>query len=746
MNKNNSTLARNDIGFWILATLATFFTIALASHTATDHFRFEAHDTSTVINTTGFLGGFIANALIDAMGYSAWLIPVLMAQMAVMQLIDNQKNIKKQTLISICMIIVIMPLLALYIPNNFTIIPNYILNNGGTLGTQMAIMCTTYLGTIGTTVMLSGTLILLCQMQLNISFIQIMKQLAKYVVHSTTVLFKCLASYFKEQVNKQRVFKKEYVKTPIHQRDIAQHKLKMPIQSQKTTNDEQLPLKINNKDIRPEGQSLTKGSIKQKPINVDEATKLLKISNKTDLVNHEEQLTLSKNVEKILLDFGFEVNVTAHYPGPVVTRFELSLRAGTKANKITAIAKDIARSLSVTSVRVVEVIPGKSVIGIEIPNENREIVYLKELFESKTYKETKATLPMTLGKDISGDSITVDLAKMPHLLVAGTTGSGKSVGINVMILSLLLKRTPEQLKLILIDPKMLELAVYADIPHLLTPVVTDMNDAATALRWSVAEMERRYKLMAEVGVRNIANYNDKISQHNQHLEEGEEAKDILPHIVIVADEFADMFMVVGKKIEQLIARLAQKARAAGIHLILATQRPSVDVVTGLIKANIPSRISFHVSSKIDSRTVLDQQGAEQLLGHGDMLYLPSGSSAPTRVHGAYVSDDEVHSIVKMVKKQGGANYCDDVINSNNDVPGIDSDGGNSSDQRDALFDQAVDIVAKSRKASISYLQRRLRIGYNRAASLIEAMEEEGIVGAPEQNGAREVLAAEPREG
>ena len=740
MNKNNVALRHKDIRVWALAILAIFIVLALMGHSESDHARFEANQGAMIMNNTGLVGGMMANYLFDHMGYTAWLVPLLLLQLALGQWLGAQKGWMKQTGLVVLMIMTVMPLNALYISNELSYFPNYTLSNGGIWGNQMALFCLNYCGAIGTTLLLVGMMAIWIQMMLDVSLIKTVNFVVRKVLQGVSVVCRSILQYIQTYFKKKKVLDKEFARTPIHQRGIAQHSMKMPKSlSQKKSSGKQLPLNLQPKT---EDSKVVKETMISEPINVDEATKCLKVAKKTDLVNQEAQLTLGKNVERILLDFGFEVTVTEHFPGPVVTRFELSLRAGTKANKITAIAKDIARSLSVNSVRVVEVIPGKSVIGLEIPNEHREIVYLKELFDSQEYKESKATLPMTLGKDISGKGLTVDLAKMPHLLVAGTTGSGKSVGINVMILSLLLKRTPEQLKLILIDPKMLELAVYADIPHLLTPVVTDMNDAATALRWSVAEMERRYKLMAEVGVRNIANYNEKLKTLTP--EEGQEAPKPMPHIVIVADEFADMFMVVGKKIEQLIARLAQKARAAGIHLILATQRPSVDVVTGLIKANIPSRISFHVSSKIDSRTVLDQQGAEQLLGHGDMLYLPSGSSAPTRVHGAYVSDDEVHSIVSMVKKQGTAEYCDDVISSKGDLPGFDGEKSGGQD-RDPLFDEAVDIVAKTRKSSISYLQRRLRVGYNRAASLVEAMEEEGIIGPAEQNGVRQILVAEPKE-
>jgi len=456
---------------------------------------------------------------------------------------------------------------------------------------------------------------------------------------------------------------------------------------------------------------------------------------------------LSALVEARLLEFGVEATVVAVTPGPVITRFELDLAAGIKVNKITGLAKDLARSLSVVSVRVVEIIPGKSVVGLEIPNVHRELVRLKEVLEDPAYKQASG-LALALGKDISGRSIVVDLAKMPHLLVAGTTGSGKSVGLNAMLLSILYKSPPQDVRMILIDPKMLELAVYDAIPHLLTPVVTDMKDAANALRWCVAEMDRRYQLMAAVGVRNLAGYNQKIESRKHagdpildpfwqpNMGEQPEALEKLPFIVVVVDEFADMIMVVGKKVEELIARLAQKARAAGIHLILATQRPSVDVITGLIKANIPTRIAFQVSSRIDSRTILDQSGAEQLLGHGDMLYLPPGVGVPLRIHGAFVSDEEVHKVTDKLRKLGKPTYIENVVHSL-------AEPGHFQEDTDELYDQAIMIVTESRKASISSVQRRLKIGYNRAARLIEQMEADGIVSAVQSNGTREVLAPPP---
>jgi len=460
---------------------------------------------------------------------------------------------------------------------------------------------------------------------------------------------------------------------------------------------------------------------------------------------------LADLLEVKLDEFGVIAKVVSVIPGPVVTRFEIQPAPGTKASKITNIAQDIARSLSVMSVRVVEVIEGKSVIGVEIPNTNRKMVRLTEILSSTEFSQSASPLSMALGHDIAGNPVVVDLAKMPHLLVAGTTGSGKSVGVNAMLLSLLFKSDPTQVRFIMIDPKVLELSVYEGIPHLLTPVITDMSDAANGLRWCVGEMDRRYKLMSAMGVRGLGAYNEKVSEAKaagQPLldplrEEDEIELEELPSIVVVVDEFADMIMVVGKKVEHLIARIAQKARAAGIHLILATQRPSVDVITGLIKANVPTRIAFQVSSKIDSRTILDQGGAEQLLGAGDMLYLPAGQGVPVRVHGAFVGDDEVHRVVDSWKQRAEPNYLDEITSDLQDtgpIPGWSgTENSESSDEDDEFYDEAVNFVIESRRASISAVQRKFRMGYNRAARLIEAMEIAGLVSEMGSNGGREVL-------
>ena len=469
-----------------------------------------------------------------------------------------------------------------------------------------------------------------------------------------------------------------------------------------------------------------------------------------DSVAPETLEMTSRLIEKKLKDFGVEVRVVAAAPGPVITRYEIEPATGVKGSQVVNLAKDLARSLSLISIRVIETIPGKNFMALELPNARRQSIRLSEILGSQVYNDAKSLLTVGLGKDIVGKPVVADLAKMPHVMVAGTTGSGKSVGINAMILSLLYKAEPKDVRLLMIDPKMLEMSVYEGIPHLLAPVVTDMKQAANGLNWCVAEMERRYKLMSKAGVRNLAGYNKKIAEATERGEslpnpfsltpEDPEPLDRLPYIVVVIDELADLMMVVGKKIEELIARLAQKARAAGIHLILATQRPSVDVITGLIKANIPTRISFQVSSKIDSRTILDQMGAEALLGMGDMLYMPSGTGFPQRVHGAFVSDDEVHRVVEYLKTQGEPNYIEGVLEGGT-VDGEEGGFGEGGEggEKDALYDQAVEIVLKNRKASISLVQRHLKIGYNRAARLVEDMEKAGLVSAMSSSGQRDIL-------
>ena len=532
------------------------------------------------------------------------------------------------------------------------------------------------------------------------------------------------------------------------------------------------PPRIEPVIAKPKAPSVREQKEKQVPLfeqSADDALPPLSLLDEPTAPKHpismESLEAISRLVEMKLKDFGIEVQVEAVHPGPVITRFELQPAAGVKVSQISNLSKDLARSLSTTSVRVVEVIPGKTTIGLEIPNEHREMVHFSETIRSREFADARSPLTLALGKDIGGEPTVADLAKMPHLLVAGTTGSGKSVAVNAMILSILYNATPKDVRFIMVDPKMLELSIYEGIPHLLAPVVTDMKDAANALRWCVAEMERRYKLMASMGVRNIGGFNKKVKEaidarqpikdptwqplvpDEPELEAQRPDLEPLPFIVVVVDELADMMMVVGKKVEELIARLAQKARAAGIHLILATQRPSVDVLTGLIKANIPTRIAFQVSSRIDSRTILDQMGAEALLGHGDMLYLPPGHGVPIRVHGAFVDDHEVHNVVEDLKTRGEPNYLEEIVNGMEESTGPlfpgDTDGGSAGDETDPLYDEAVKIVTESRRASVSGIQRRLKIGYNRAARMVEDMEAAGVVSTLQPNGSREVLAPPP---
>ncbi|EJI1276617.1 DNA translocase FtsK, partial [Vibrio parahaemolyticus] len=477
-----------------------------------------------------------------------------------------------------------------------------------------------------------------------------------------------------------------------------------------------------------------------------------------NFIDREALEQVARLVESKLADYKIKADVVGIYPGPVITRFELDLAPGVKVSRISGLSMDLARALSAMAVRVVEVIPGKPYVGLELPNMSRQTVYLSDVISSPQFEQAKSPTTVVLGQDIAGEAVIADIAKMPHVLVAGTTGSGKSVGVNVMILSMLYKASPEDLRFIMIDPKMLELSIYEGIPHLLAEVVTDMKDASNALRWCVGEMERRYKLMSALGVRNVKGFNEKLKMaaeaghpiHDPFWQEGDSMDteppllEKLPYIVVVVDEFADLMMVVGKKVEELIARLAQKARAAGIHLILATQRPSVDVITGLIKANIPTRVAFTVSTKTDSRTILDQGGAESLLGMGDMLYLPPGSSHTIRVHGAFASDDDVHAVVNNWKARGKPNYIDEIISGDQGpeslLPGEQME---SDEEMDPLFDQVVEHVVQSRRGSVSGVQRRFKIGYNRAARIVEQLEAQGIVSAPGHNGNREVLAPAP---
>lgn len=686
MNEASQSLPRQDALFVINALLGIFSLVAVYSFHPADPAFYQYLSGYNIHNLEGLMGAHLASALIFLFGYGAYALPWLLFFSAYRSLFPNQAWAKYALGGSVISIWAVLSMMSLHLNQ----VPIFPLGSGGFVGDMTAWQLAGLLDIVGATLMLSGAVILGLTLTFNIKWAKLFRRTATDVVQPTVT----------NEVKSVEVVKKV------------------------------------NKPILSKFKKEEKPSLSSDLLNEQVGKKI-----KSDPKEHE---AFSRDIEQQLADFGIKAQVVNVLEGPVIIRYEIALAAGTKVSRIITLSKDIARSLSVPSVRVVDVIPGKSVIGLEFPNKHRQTVSLKELIATPQFKSSKSPLTIALGKGISGEPVCADIIKMPHLLVAGTTGSGKSVFLNALLLSLLYKSSPEQLRLILIDPKMLELSAYSDIPHLLSPVVTDMEDAAGALRWCVAEMERRYQLMAKLGVRNIAGYNEKVKKQSQSkglldeaiegsMPNGHEHLEALPYIVVIADEFADMIMVVGKKVEQLIARLAQKARAAGIHVVLATQRPSVDVITGLIKANIPGRISFQVSTRIDSRTVLDQQGAEQLLGYGDMLYLPSGSGVPMRVHGAYVSDEEVHKVVKEIRKLGKPEYIEAVTKSSQ---AEDEEG---SDSADNLYAEAVAFVRETKRASISSVQRKFRIGYNRAANLVEEMERNGVVTAPEHNGQRQVV-------
>jgi S-DNA-T family DNA segregation ATPase FtsK/SpoIIIE len=637
-------------------------------------------------------------------------------------------------------------------------------SSGGLIGTLIFTNLSNIFGVVGSLIFIVIFFLISISLTFSFSWLSVMDALgrgAQYLLLEISFRINQLFQFLFRAIKSIDLSKPKSIDEPNIERSVAEatpRELNLPKSNPITQPEitQQESQKVAPKTETPKNEpAVTSTVYKPKDKNVNSempSTDLLdRVLDDGSSLTKEQLDEVADRLEIKLQEFGVEAKVVSVIPGPVVTRFEIQPAPGTKASKITNIAQDIARSLAVTSVRVVEVIPGKSVVGIEIPNSNRKMVQLTEILSSETFRNSSSPLSMALGHDIAGKPVVVDLAKMPHLLVAGTTGSGKSVGLNAMLLSLLFKSDPEAVRLIMIDPKILELSVYEGIPHLLTPVITDMTDASNGLRWCVAEMDRRYKLMSEMGVRGLAAFNKKVAEANaagkpllDPFQEDEEVPlEELPSIVVVVDEFADMIMIVGKKVEHLIARIAQKARAAGIHLILATQRPSVDVITGLIKANVPSRIAFQVSSKIDSRTILDQGGAEQLLGAGDMLYLPAGQGVPERVHGAFVGDDEVHRVVSSWKDKSEPNYLDEITSELQEtglIPGwSDSNGSQSSEEDDELYDEAVNFVIESRRASISAVQRKLRIGYNRAARIIEAMEMAGLVSEMSSNGSREVL-------
>ena len=747
----------NFLSFFLIA-FSLYVFISLVSYTEADSGFFNKNSLGVIENLGGPFGALISDILITIFGFTSYLVLLVGVVWSVQSIFfDGLDQSRVKVIIRLFSFLV-------FVACTCSLFEYFVSNNaGGYTGYYVFGFISSVFGYVGSLIFLILFLILVTSITFNFSWLNFLDATGKYVLILINkikdfifLLLKQIINLFKlalgnyknfvnrlKEANKEKKLENNKKKTP----NIIESKLDEKAQDKKSNQD----VVFKQSEIK-EVESSNQEELKPTPKAQMPSTQLLdRALDDGESLTKDELNELAVLLENKLEEFGIIAEVESVLPGPVVTRFEIQPAPGTKASKITNIAQDIARSLSVSSVRVVEVIEGKSVVGIEIPNTNRKMVRLTEILSSSEFKNSSSNLSLALGKDIAGEPIVVDLAKMPHLLVAGTTGSGKSVGINAMLLSLLFKSDPKDVRLILIDPKMLELSVYDGIPHLLTPVITDMTDASNGLRWCVVEMDRRYKLMSMMGVRNLAGYNKKIKEAanngkqilNPLKEDVEEYLEELPSIVVVVDEFADMMMLVGKKVEHLIARIAQKARAAGIHLILATQRPSVDVITGLIKANVPTRIGFQVSSKIDSRTILDQGGAEQLLGYGDMLYLPPGVGVPIRVHGAFVGDDEVHRVVNDWKSRGEPQYEEDIVNDAQDtgpIPGWSgSETSSSAEDVDELYDEAVNFVIESRRASISAVQRKLRIGYNRAARLIEAMEEAGLVSEMSSNGSREVL-------
>ncbi len=732
--------------------VAIYLFIALITYHPDDPGWSHSVTANEIHNSAGTIGAWIADIMLYVFGYLGYVIPVmfLVSGWRWFQL-RRKKEPFNQIVFSIRGVGIILGLLggcgiAWMHFQAGEALPHEVRGAGGILGDAIGSILLDATGDIGSTLLMLSMFLIGLTLYTGLSWLSFMDRTGRFTLN-TIAAIRHKSSTFKDEAEGRRA-KKDREDLLKQEQEIIEHRVPPTIQQ-----------------AVPEAKPSIR-AIKEKQESLfapDAETALPPLSLLDDPVPSKGQYSkealeaISRQVEIKLKDFGVTVEVVAVHPGPVVTRFELDPAPGVKGSRIISLSKDLARSLAVMSVRVVDVIPGKPYIGLEIPNENRELVSLVEIINTTEYESIKSPMAIALGKDISGNPVVTDLGKMPHLLVAGTTGSGKSVALNAMILSLLYKATASDVRMIMIDPKMLELSVYEGIPNLLAPVVTDMKEAANALRWCVAEMERRYKLMSNLGVRNIAGYNKKVLDAKAKgkpivdpfyvpFSEDEEPRYLekLPFIVVIIDELADMMMTVGKKVEELIARLAQKARAAGVHLVLATQRPSVDVITGLIKANVPSRIAFQVSSKIDSRTILDQMGAESLLGHGDMLYLPGGTSIPERVHGAFVSDNEVHKVVADLKSRGEPEYIEDILRGPSEggaeaIPGLDA----PQDELDPLYDEAVRIVTETRKASISYIQRRLRVGYNRAARIVEEMESSGLVGPLESNGSREVYAGPP---
>ena len=758
--QGNQIAHRLSESFFILTVLLAVYLVAcLLTYDPADPGPFNKVASDQVQNAGRVLGAWLSNLLLFLTGYLAYTFPLLLVYFGWLVYTRLGKPIDKagwpEWLARLTGFLLFI-LSATGLAHLHTLPPAGVMpaGGGGILGEEVSVPLMQATGMLGSTLFLLALFLLGLTLFANISWFNVMDTIGKYTLQALAWTTTAVTGMRDKAAGRRAKARREETRKADTERQ--KKKPKPRIEPQIVASESEPSQRAAKEKQQALFKNLPVGELP--PLDLLDDPPEQKAGYSTEVLE-----ALSRQVELKLADFGVQVDVVEVHPGPVITRFELQPAAGVKSAQISNLAKDLARGLSVISVRVVEVIPGKTTIGLEIPNAVRHTVYLSEIMRSEVFDRANSALTLALGKSIGGNPVIADIAKMPHVLVAGTTGSGKSVALNAMILSLLYKATAEQVRLIMIDPKMLELSVYEGIPHLLAPVVTDMKEAANALRWCVAEMERRYRLMAQLGVRNIGGYNKKVRDAE---DKGEPLKDPLwqpalpdveeehpdletfPYIVVVIDEFADLMMIVGKKIEELIARLAQKARAAGIHLIVATQRPSVDVITGLIKANIPARIAFQVSSRVDSRTILDQMGAEQLLGHGDMLYLPPGSALPERIHGAFVGDSEVHGIVKYLKQFGEPEYVEEVLNDTQvttDGMSIGATGLPESvdPEQDELYDQAVAFVTESRRASISSVQRQLRIGYNRAARLVEEMEAAGVVSAPEHNGQREVLAPPP---